>query len=114
RAPVRVRGEAPRRDQGPAPRAACRDGRLAVPATLPPRSWNAGVGGRKQSRPSSTVGKDQMTRAKIALLSVAALGLGAVTTTGAIAASGKATATTTIKAVTSLPGFKANRYVQDN
>jgi hypothetical protein len=40
--------------------------------------------------------------------------IGAVAATGAIAASSKATATTTIKAVTKPPGFLANRYIQDN
>src|SRR5438105_2949510 len=55
-----------------------------------------------------------MSRKRIALLSTAALGLAAVGTTGAIAASGKATAATTIKAVTKTPGFLANRYIQDN
>jgi hypothetical protein len=55
-----------------------------------------------------------MTLRKSALLSAAVLGLVAIAATSAVAARGKATATTTIKAVTKPPGFVKNRYIQDN
>src|SRR5436190_1389084 len=55
-----------------------------------------------------------MTRGKLALLACAVPCLAAVAATGAIAASGKQTSVTTIKAVSKTPQILVNRYIQDN
>ena len=54
-----------------------------------------------------------MDSRKLALASAGAALVAAATVGGAMAAHGKASAVTTIKAVTSVPKVKVNRYIQD-
>jgi hypothetical protein len=58
-------------------------------------------------------GKEPMNQRKPLLLLVAALVAGGVVVTGALAGHSGSTSVTTIKAVTSVPGVKINRYIQD-